>query len=237
MEASDLLLIMKQIYENLWTHPPRLLVSHTMAVPSPHTKSNQRPFISTSFEWWSDEKSRITILSKTRRVKKLKSAKSTVEDKRLRRELLKVRQAVPRKHIKMSRNLILPRCKVKVVFIWNTQARSLSFAHSHSINKHWRADAQHPPLYSGLNIWWGGLAYTHPLTQWTHQRIFIHYMCWHRTSWQSPQKPFWALLNHPQQKKNNNKHENNIFIWICEAKRWIWFPVSPVEDTGTCQTD
>lgn len=55
-----------------------------------------------------------------------------------------------------------------------TRARSLSFARSHRINKHWRADAQHPPLYSGLNIRWGGLAHTHPLTQWTRQRSFIH---------------------------------------------------------------
>lgn len=42
-----------------------------------------------------------------------------------------------------------------------TRARSLSFARAHRINKHWRADAQHPPLYSGLNIRWGGVG-LHP---------------------------------------------------------------------------
>lgn len=45
-EEYDLLLTVKQIRENLWTHPPRPFVSHTMALPSPYTKTNQSQFIS-----------------------------------------------------------------------------------------------------------------------------------------------------------------------------------------------
>lgn len=48
-KKHDLLLTLKQIHENLWTHPPQLLVSHTMAEPLPHTIANQSQFISAFF--------------------------------------------------------------------------------------------------------------------------------------------------------------------------------------------
>lgn len=50
-EEYDLLLTVKQICENLWTHPLRFFVSHTMAVPLPHSKTNQSEFISNFSEW------------------------------------------------------------------------------------------------------------------------------------------------------------------------------------------
>lgn len=112
-----------------------------------------------------------------------------------------------------------------------TRARSLSFARSHRINKHWRADAQHPPPFTrGWILDEGG--WPTPILQHNgHARAlsFSTYVL-HRISWQG--SIFGALFTHP----HKQRIAETIFTcnsWVEDAKRWIsiahWFPVFPVK--------